>query len=73
MQAYIAKRLLLFIPSVLLVTLMVFALIRLLPGDPALNLLAGEEGDGQFTRKAEYCRRHGYKYSQIQRNNNARQ
>lgn len=51
MQAYIAKRLLLFIPTVLLVTLMVFTLIRILPGDPALELLAGEEGENQFTQQ----------------------
>ena len=51
MQAYITKRLLLFIPTVLLITLMVFALLRVLPGDPALELLAGDEGDGQFTQE----------------------
>ena len=52
MQAYIAKRLLLFIPTVLLVSIMVFALIRVLPGDPALELLTGDMGDGQFTQEA---------------------
>jgi len=52
MQAYIAKRLLLFIPTVLLVSMMVFALIRVLPGDPALELLTGDMGDGQFTQEA---------------------
>ena len=51
MQAYITKRLLLFIPTVLLITLMIFALLRVLPGDPALELLAGDEGDGQFTQE----------------------
>jgi peptide/nickel transport system permease protein len=51
MQAYITKRLLLFIPTVLVITLMVFALLRVLPGDPALELLAGDEGDGQFTQE----------------------
>ena len=44
MQAYIAKRLLLFIPTLLLITIMVFALMRVLPGDPALLLLVGTRG-----------------------------
>ena len=42
MQAYIAKRLLLFIPTVFLVTAIVFILLRVVPGDPALLLLAGD-------------------------------
>ena len=49
MQGYLAKRFLLFIPTLLLVTLMVFALMRLIPGDPAYLLLAGSDGEGQFT------------------------
>ena len=50
MQAYILKRLLLFVPTLLLVTLMVFALMRVLPGDPALLLLVGDTGEGQYTQ-----------------------
>src|SRR5262245_54833721 len=45
---YISKRLLLFVPTILVVTLMVFLLLRVLPGDPALLILAGSSGDGSF-------------------------
>src|SRR5262250_553831 len=45
---YIGKRLLLFVPTILVVTLMVFLLMRVLPGDPALLILAGSSGDGSF-------------------------
>ena len=45
MWAYLAKRLLLFIPTLILVTTLVFVLMRLIPGDPAVILLAGEGGD----------------------------
>ena len=51
MQAYVAKRLLLFIPTLLLVTLMVFALMRVVPGDPAMLLLEGDTGEGQYTQE----------------------
>jgi len=50
MQAYIAKRCLLFIPTLLLATLLAFLLLRVIPGDPALVKLAGETGDGSFTQ-----------------------
>ena len=49
MNTYVIKRFMLFIPTLLLVTLMVFALMRLVPGDPAELLLMGFEGDGQFS------------------------
>ena len=49
MQAYIAKRCLLFIPTLLMATLMAFLLLRVIPGDPALVKLAGETGDSSFT------------------------
>lgn len=49
MQAYIAKRCLLFIPTLLLATLLAFLLLRVIPGDPALVKLAGETGDASFT------------------------
>src|SRR5262245_14736279 len=42
MLAYIARRLLLTVPTLLIVALAVFALVRLIPGDPAQVLL----GDG---------------------------
>ena len=50
MQAYIAKRCLLFIPTLLLATLLAFLLLRVIPGDPALVKLAGETGDASFTQ-----------------------
>ena len=40
MTAYIVKRLLLFLPTLVLVSIMVFASVRLIPGDPAEALLA---------------------------------
>ena len=46
---YVLKRLLLFIPTIILVTLLVFVLMRTIPGDPALLLLAGSTGRGEFT------------------------
>ena len=44
MQTYIAKRFLLFIPTLLMATLVVFILLRLIPGDPAMVKLVGETG-----------------------------
>ena len=51
MNTYVIKRFMLFIPTLLLVTLMVFALMRLVPGDPAELLLMGFEGDGQYSQQ----------------------
>ena len=42
MLAYIARRVLLTLPTLLLVSGIVFALMRLIPGDPA-QLLLGED------------------------------
>ena len=50
MQTYIVKRLLLFIPTLLLVTLLVFLLMRVVPGDPALYMLVGDNVSGQVTQ-----------------------
>jgi peptide/nickel transport system permease protein len=41
---------LLFIPTLLMATLMAFLLLRVIPGDPALVKLAGETGDSSFTQ-----------------------
>jgi peptide/nickel transport system permease protein len=51
MHTYILKRLFLFIPTLVLVTMLVFVLMRLIPGDPAYLLLAGTDGQGQFTQE----------------------
>ncbi len=51
MNAYITKRLLLFLPTLILVSILVFVLIRIVPGDPALARLAGQGGQGNFTQQ----------------------
>ena len=45
MGQYAIRRVLLFIPTLLLATVMVFALFWIVPGDPALTILGGGEGD----------------------------
>ena len=47
MWRYLVKRLLLFFPTVLLVTLFVFLFLRIIPGDPALVMLEGL-GEGGY-------------------------
>ena len=49
MRQYALKRIALIIPTVLLVTIIVFAVMRWLPGDPALVILS--EGDASFTQE----------------------
>src|SRR4051794_4757348 len=44
MLSYIAKRILMAIPTALVVSLLVFAMIRLIPGDP-VSLMLGDAGD----------------------------
>ena len=39
MHAYIAKRILMVIPTMIMVTMLIFVILRLIPGDPALVLL----------------------------------
>ena len=48
MKTYIAKRTLLFIPTMFLVTVAVFVIMRIVPGDPALMILG--EGRGRRSR-----------------------
>jgi len=50
MQQYIARRVLLFIPTMVLVTLIVFLLLRIMPGDPAKQILGGASGEGSYTQ-----------------------
>jgi peptide/nickel transport system permease protein len=45
MGKYALRRALLFIPTLLVVTVLVFALFWIVPGDPALAILAGGDGD----------------------------
>ena len=49
MRQYALKRIGLIIPTVLLVTIIVFAVMRIIPGDPALVILS--EGDATFTQE----------------------
>jgi len=52
MGKYALRRALLFIPTLLVVTVLVFALFWILPGDPALAILAGSDGDtGSVSRE----------------------
>ena len=48
MQQYAVKRIALFIPTILLITIIVFVVMRIVPGDPALAILS--EGEAQFTQ-----------------------
>src|SRR2546428_9719795 len=45
MGKYALRRTLLFIPTLLVATILVFTLFWIVPGDPALTILAGGEGD----------------------------
>ena len=49
MKEYAARRVLLFIPTLLLATLIVFVLFFIVPGDAAMMILTGEEGAGAVT------------------------
>ena len=51
MRQYIIKRLILFFPTVVLVTLFVFLFLRVIPGDPALLMLSGLEGGSTYTEE----------------------
>jgi peptide/nickel transport system permease protein len=46
MHQYIVRRTLLFIPTMVLATMLVFALFWIVPGDAAMMILTGEEGEG---------------------------
>ena len=49
MRQYAARRILLFIPTLLLATIIVFVLFFIVPGDAAMMILTGEEGAGAVT------------------------
>ena len=48
MGRYTIKRISLFIPTVLLMTILVFVVMRIIPGDPAISILEGD-GGGSYT------------------------
>lgn len=58
MQAYIAKRLLQFIPVIVGVTFLVYSLTLLLPGDPVASLLGLSEGQAQLEPGVVQAYRH---------------
>ena len=49
MSQYLMRRILLFIPTMLLATILVFALFSIVPGDAAVYLLTGEDAGGRVT------------------------
>ncbi|MFH1485071.1 MAG: ABC transporter permease [Chloroflexota bacterium] len=51
MRQYIAKRLLLFVPVMVLVSILIFLIMRIAPGDVAIYILAGPDGEGSFTQE----------------------
>ncbi len=51
MHTYVIKRLLLFIPTMILISIVVFVIMRLIPGDPAIQLLSGALGDASYTQE----------------------
>lgn len=51
MRQYVARRFVLFVPTLFLTTLIVFVLFFLVPGDTALFMLTGEEGAGAVTEE----------------------
>ena len=51
MYQYLLRRLLLFIPTMLLATILVFALFSIVPGDAAVYLLTGEDAGGRVTNE----------------------
>ena len=48
MTGYVIQRLLLFVPTLLLVSLVIFGIMRFLPGDPAIAILSAG-GEGSYT------------------------
>ena len=53
MGEYAIRRVLLFIPTLLVATVLVFTLFWIVPGDPALTILAGGEGDSASVSPAQ--------------------
>ncbi len=51
MRKYIARRLVLFIPTLLGVSIAIFTLLRVIPGDVAALMLGGAEGEGSYTQE----------------------
>ena len=57
MKSYVAKRALLFVPTMFLVTVAVFVIMRIVPGDPALIILGeGEDGAADNLTEAKLAK-----------------
>ena len=56
MRKYTIKRISLFIPTVLILTIIVFVIMRMIPGDPALAIL--NDGDGSYSQQELDMLRH---------------
>ena len=56
MQQYLARRFLLFIPTLMIASLAIFAVMRVLPGDVALIILGGEESSASAMEQLESLR-----------------
>ena len=52
MRAYILRRMLMFVPVLIAASVLIFALMRVLPGDVALMILVGPGGEGQASPEA---------------------
>ncbi len=53
MRAYVLQRILLTIPQLVGVSILVFALVRVIPGDVALLMVAGSQGGDTSARSEE--------------------
>ncbi|MBI2906658.1 MAG: ABC transporter permease [Chloroflexi bacterium] len=51
MQRYVIRRLVLFVPTLLLVSLIIFTVLRIVPGDVAAVILSGPEGERHYTQE----------------------
>ena len=51
MRKYVLRRVLLFVPTMLGVALVIFILLRILPGDVAVQILAGPNGEAEYTQE----------------------
>ena len=56
MQQYLARRILLFIPTLFLASLAIFVVMRVLPGDVALIILGGEESSASAMEQLDALR-----------------
>lgn len=58
MKQYVARRLLLFIPTLLGISVTIFLLLRIVPGDVAAKLLSGPTGEATYTQQDLELMRH---------------